>query len=112
MNKSAILSALTFTLVSAACAGVAQAAESAAAGKAWSPYQAVKAPDTPAVKRKAWVRTPADAFVLAQLEAKGLTPSPEADRATFIRRATLDAWGLLPTPEEIKAFVNDNPTDR
>ena len=116
MNKSAILSALTFTLVSAACMGAAHAAEAAAAtsptatsaaGKAWSPYQPVKAPDTPAVKRKAWVRTPADAFVLAQLEAKGLTPSPEADRATFIRRATLDAWGLLPTPQEIQAFVND-----
>ncbi|MDP1007131.1 DUF1549 domain-containing protein, partial [Klebsiella pneumoniae] len=39
--------------------------------------------------------------------AVGLQPSPEADRRTFIRRATLDAWGLLPTPEEVTAFVND-----
>jgi hypothetical protein len=53
------------------------------------------------------VRTPIDAFVLARLEEKGIKPSAEADRATFIRRATLDAWGLLPTPEEVKAFVND-----
>jgi hypothetical protein len=45
--------------------------------------------------------------VLAQIEAKGLKPSAEVDRATFIRRATLDTWGLLPTPEEITAFVND-----
>jgi hypothetical protein len=64
-------------------------------------------PALPAVKAKAWVRTPIDAFVLAKLEAKGLAPSPDADRATFIRRATLDAWGLIPTPEEVKAFVND-----
>ena len=61
----------------------------------------------PAVKQKAWVRTPIDAFVLAKLEEKGLRPSPEADRAIFIRRATLDAWGLIPTPEEVNAFVND-----
>jgi hypothetical protein len=45
--------------------------------------------------------------VLAKLEAKGLAPSADADRATFIRRVTLDAWGLIPTPEEVKAFVGD-----
>jgi hypothetical protein len=61
----------------------------------------------PAVKQKNWVRSPIDAYVLAQIEAKGLKPSAEVDRATFIRRATLDTWGLLPTPEEITAFVND-----
>ncbi|RZI84798.1 MAG: DUF1553 domain-containing protein [Rubrivivax sp.] len=75
--------------------------------KAWTAYQPVKAPTPPAVKHKAWVRSPIDAFVLAPIEAKGLKPSSDADRGTFIRRATLDAWGLLPTPEEIKAFVND-----
>jgi len=82
-----------------------------ASSKSWSPYQPVKRPDVPAVRQKAWVRTPIDAFVLAQLEAKGIKPSPEADRAAFIRRATLDAWGLLPTPEEVKAFVNDRSPD-
>ena len=75
--------------------------------KAWNPYQPVSAPAVPGVKQKAWVRSPIDAFVLAQIEEKGLKPSPEADRATYIRRATLDAWGLLPTPEEVKAFVSD-----
>jgi len=82
-----------------------------AAPKPWSPYQPVTRSEVPAVKQKAWVRTPIDAFVLAQLEAKGLKPSPDADRATYIRRATLDAWGLLPTPEEVKAFVNDRSPD-
>jgi hypothetical protein len=62
---------------------------------------------TPAVKARAWVRQPLDAFVLAKLEAQGIAPSPEADRRAYIRRATLDAWGLLPTPEEVNAFVAD-----
>lgn len=111
MNKSLYLSVLLGSLAASAVAAevkpVAEAAKVVASGKAWSPYQAPKAPAVPAVKQKAWVRSPIDAFVLAQIEAKGLKPSPDADRATYIRRATLDAWGLLPTPEEIKAFVND-----
>ncbi|MCX7094610.1 MAG: DUF1549 and DUF1553 domain-containing protein [Methylobacter sp.] len=74
--------------------------------KLWS-YQPVKAPAEPALNNKTWVRTPIDAFVLAPLEAKGLTPSPDADRAAFVRRATLDAWGVIPTPEEVTGFVND-----
>ncbi|NRF70585.1 DUF1553 domain-containing protein [Aquincola sp. S2] len=61
----------------------------------------------PAVKDAKWVKSPLDAFILAKLEGAGIRPSAEADRATFIRRATLDAWGLLPTPEEVKAFVAD-----
>jgi hypothetical protein len=76
----------------------------------WS-WQPVKAPDIPQVAQKDWVRQPIDAFVLAKLEAQGLKPSPDADRATFIRRATLDAWGLIPTPEEVAAFVNDTSPD-
>jgi len=113
MKKSIYISILlgSFALqgVTAETVAVAQVAKAAqtASTKAWSPYQPVKDPAVPAVKQKGWVRSPIDAFVLAQLEANGLKPSAEADRATFIRRATLDAWGLLPTPEEIKAFVND-----
>jgi hypothetical protein len=51
--------------------------------------------------------TPIDAFILAKLEAKGLTPAPPADRRTLIRRATYDLTGLPPTPEEIAAFLDD-----
>ena len=78
--------------------------------KLWS-YLPVKAPAEPTVNNKAWVRTPIDAFVLAPIEAKGLTPSPDADRTAFIRRATLDVWGVIPTPEEVAAFVNDTSSD-
>jgi hypothetical protein len=85
----------------------APAAAVGAAPRAWSTYQPVRAPEVPAVKQSTWVRNPIDAFVLAQLEAKNLKPAVDADRATYIRRATLDAWGILPTPEEVQAFVND-----
>ena len=81
-------------------------APQATKSKLWS-YQPVQAPAEPTVKNKQWVRTPIDAFVLAPIEAKGLTPSPDADRAAFVRRATLDVWGVIPTPEEVQAFVND-----
>src|SRR5262245_49260484 len=85
-------------------------AANAAGPKPWQ-YQPVKRPDVPQVKNAKWVRTPVDAFVLAKIEAAGLTPSKDADRATFIRRATLDTWGLLPTPEEVRAFEKDHSKD-
>src|SRR4051794_38265002 len=78
----------------------------AAAAKPWQ-YQPVQRPEVPQVKNGKWVRTPVDAFVLSKIEAAGLAPSKEADRATFIRRATLDTWGLLPTPDEVGAFEKD-----
>jgi len=100
-----------FLAVALATASMAGAAQQDTPAKAWSPYKPVTLPATPAVKQKAWVRTPIDAYVLAQLEANGLAPSPAADRATFIRRATLDAWGVIPTPGEVSAFVNDRSKD-
>jgi len=76
----------------------------------WS-YQPVQAQTIPAVNHQQWVRTPIDAFVLAKLEAQGLTPSAAADRATFIRRATLDVWGVIPAPADVAAFMKDrSPT--
>ena len=65
-------------------------------------------PTVPAVKDKGWVRSPIDAFVLAALEAKGLTPAKPADKRTLIRRASYDLTGLPPTPTEVQAFLADN----
>jgi len=59
-------------------------------------------PAVPAVKNKGWVRNPVDAFILAQLEAKRLTPAPEADRRTLARRGSLDLTGLPPAPAEVE----------
>jgi hypothetical protein len=66
-----------------------------------------KRPALPHVKNAAWLRNGIDAFVLARLEAEGLTPSPEADRATLVRRVTLDLTGLPPTPAEVDAARAD-----
>ncbi|MCA8949458.1 MAG: DUF1549 domain-containing protein, partial [Planctomycetes bacterium] len=54
---------------------------------------------------------PIDAFVRARLAAVGLEPSPEADRATLVRRVWLDLVGLPPTPAEAAAFVDDPRPD-
>jgi mono/diheme cytochrome c family protein len=74
-------------------------------------FRPVSNPRPPAVRQSHWVRTSVDRFILARLEAKGLSPSPEADRRTLIRRATFDLLGLPPTPEEVEAFVKDTSAD-
>jgi hypothetical protein len=74
-------------------------------------YRAVRRPDLPAVKDRAWVRNPIDAFILAGLEAKGLAPNLEAERRALARRVYYDLTGLPPTPAEIEAFVNDPAPD-
>src|ERR1700722_4039043 len=82
-----------------------------APSRIWWAYQPVQRPADPIVKQKKWVRTPIDAFVLAKLEAKNLKPSPDADRALYIRRVTLDTLGYRQAPEEVKAFVSDRSPD-
>ena len=62
-------------------------------------------PELPKVRQPAWPRTPVDPFILARLEQKNLTPSRDADKATLIRRVTLDLTGLPPTPGEVDAFL-------
>ncbi len=74
-------------------------------------FQPVKKPNPPTVKNSDWVKTPLDAFVLASLEAKGLTPTPVADRRTLIRRVYFDLHGLPPTPQEMADFENDRSPD-
>jgi hypothetical protein len=74
-------------------------------------FRATKRPDVPAVKNKAWVRNPIDNFVLANLEKENLKPSPEADKATLMRRVCLDLTGLPPTPAEMQAFLDDTSTN-
>jgi hypothetical protein len=78
--------------------------------KHWS-FRPVKMPPVPAVKDAAWVKTPVDAFVLANLEKQKVAPAPPADKRTLIRRAYFDLLGLPPAPEDVEAFVKDDSPD-
>ena len=75
----------------------------------WS-FQPVKAQAPPAARLKAWGKNPVDAFILAKLDEKKLTPAGSASKLTLIRRATLDLTGLPPTPEDVDRFLNDKST--
>ena len=74
-------------------------------------FQTPARPPLPKVKNASWVRNPIDRFILARLEATGLKPAPEADRATLVRRLTLDLTGLPPTPAEVDALLSDARPD-
>jgi hypothetical protein len=70
-------------------------------------FQPVKDPSIPPVRDARRARTDLDRFLLAKLEAAGLTLSPEASRTTLIRRVCFDLTGLPPTPAEIAAYLAD-----
>lgn len=73
----------------------------------WSFVAPVK-PSLPEVKNLGWVRNAIDQFVLSKLETEGIAPSPEADRATLLKRLYIDLVGLPPNPSEIDSFVGDS----
>jgi hypothetical protein len=75
-------------------------------------YQPVQRPPVPEVPDpKAPIRNPIDNFIQARLAREQLTPSPEADRRTLLRRVTLDLTGIPPTPQEAAAFLADPSPD-
>src|SRR5438094_8511233 len=76
----------------------------------WS-LQPIAHPAPPAVRNRAWPANAIDRFILARLETEKLEPSRQADRATLIRRVSLDLTGLPPAPKEVEAFLADNRPD-
>ncbi|MFM1922116.1 MAG: hypothetical protein RLZZ303_3750, partial [Candidatus Hydrogenedentota bacterium] len=84
-----------------------------AAGGAYEPHWAFVPPpprvEIPAMEGDAATRAkgPIDAFVFERLEREGLSPAPEADRETLLRRVALDLTGLPPTLEEMDTFLAD-----
>lgn len=76
----------------------------------WS-YRPIVAGSLPTVKDSSWVRTGVDHFILSRIEKENIAPAPAADRATLLRRLSMDLIGLPPTPEEIDAFLADNRPD-
>jgi mono/diheme cytochrome c family protein len=86
-----------------------------AAGAHYAPHWAYVAPrrhGPPAVRNESWPTNWIDRFVLARLEAEGLTPATDADPLTLLRRITFDLTGLPPSPEEVDSYLADTRPDR
>ncbi|MCX6952065.1 MAG: DUF1549 domain-containing protein, partial [Verrucomicrobia bacterium] len=87
------------------------ALDMARARQHWA-FQPFTKPALPKIQnRKSPIENPVDAFVLAKLEAKKISPAPAADPRTLIRRVTFDLTGLPPTPAEVDAFQKDRSPD-
>jgi hypothetical protein len=94
---------------------------SAAKASHWA-FQPVKKPAVPEVKNREWCQTPIDYFILAKLEAAGLSPAPRAEPRTLIRRLYYDLIGLPPPVEAVEQWeeklkaesrkLEDNATNR
>jgi mono/diheme cytochrome c family protein len=80
--------------------------EKAAPKKHWA-YEKPVPPTLPAVGLRSWPRNGIDYFILEKLEREKLRPSAEADRATLIRRVSLDLIGLPPSLDEVDNFLSD-----
>jgi hypothetical protein len=76
-------------------------------GTPWA-FRPVQRPQPPVAAEGS---NPIDAFLGEALQREGITPAPEADRRTLIRRVTFDLTGLPPTPEEVEAFLADTGCD-
>ncbi|MFN7934285.1 MAG: PSD1 and planctomycete cytochrome C domain-containing protein [Bryobacteraceae bacterium] len=78
--------------------------------KYWAFQQPAKA-TAPKVRNAKWSTQVIDRLLLAAMEKKGVTPTADADKATLIRRVTLDLTGLPPTADEVEAFLKDKSTN-
>jgi hypothetical protein len=76
-------------------------------GRHFWAYKLPKPQVIPRVKAADWPLDAIDRFVLAKLEARGLKPALETDRATLARRLYYGLTGLPPTPEDVDAFTHD-----
>ena len=81
-----------------------------AEGAAYEPHWALVPPVRPALAAGD-TRHPIDAIVIEKLATRSLSPQPEADKTTLIRRVSFDLTGLPPTPSEVETFVADAAPD-
>ncbi|MCA9105340.1 MAG: DUF1549 domain-containing protein, partial [Planctomycetales bacterium] len=65
----------------------------------------------PAPLDRTWSQRPADAFVLDQLEQRGLPAAAPANDSQWLRRVHLATTGLPPSPDEVRRWLAD-PSDR
>lgn len=77
----------------------------------WWAFQPVTNPSVPEADGAGWSRNEVDHFIMRKLHTSKLSPAPEADRRTLIRRVYADMLGLPPSNEDVDAFVNDESPD-
>ncbi len=77
----------------------------------WSFRPLAQVPIPRIAKNAHRLRTPVDAFVLAKLQARGLTFSPDADPVTLLRRVAMDITGLPPSLEMLDETSRDPRPD-
>jgi len=84
-----------------------------ASGATWGKHWSLTPPQKPSPPRidSTWPRQPWDALVLARLRKERLEPSPEANKATLLRRVTLDLTGIPPTDKELVEYLADSKAD-
>ncbi len=88
-------------------------------GNHWA-YNEVKRPEVPSIgsfwarlglsrndDELNWAKNEIDHFTIQKLREQSLKPAPEADRATLIRRVSLDLTGLPPTEDQVQHFLKD-----
>jgi len=80
-------------------------------GDHWA-FEKPTEPDLPSVKNRSWSKQGLDPFVLARIEAEGLKPSPEAELAEWLRRASLDLTGLPPSTQDLEDLTKSAAADR
>jgi hypothetical protein len=112
-RRHAITAALSLAFFCTGSFALAQALRKpiSAEDRAHWAFQPPRRAEPPDVNHRDWSRNPIDRFIAAGVEARGLSPAAEADRATLLRRLSFDLIGLPPSPEEIAAFVGDHSAD-
>ena len=73
----------------------------------WS-LQPLQRPAVPQVQGQSRVQNEIDAFILHELDQKGLQPLGKADRATLLRRISIDVRGLPPSQAEQQRFLQES----
>ena len=101
-----------FWLVAVSIAACVPASLAEADDVLWS-LRPIKEPRQPVLTptQRQRARTPIDGFVISRLARSGLELSPAADRATYLRRVTINLTGLLPTPDAVREFIADRRPD-
>ena len=72
----------------------------------WS-FQPLRTSPLPSVKEPSWPRKRLDNYTLAKMEQAGVSPAPQADARTLLRRLSFDLTGLPPSPEEVAEYLQE-----